>query len=73
MAQNCPDSSEALTTTQTCWSAGCEIEQLKIIQEQVGHAYPSTTSIYTDVSDEYRNRLMHQALGDFAPFMWEAP
>ncbi|RSM72910.1 hypothetical protein DL991_32435 [Amycolatopsis sp. WAC 01375] len=45
----------------------------RFVQEQVGHAYPSTTSIYTDVSDEYRNRLMHQALGAFAPFMWEAP
>ncbi|RSN44917.1 integrase [Amycolatopsis sp. WAC 04197] len=45
----------------------------RFIQEQVGHAYPSTTSIYTDVSDEFRNRLMHQALGAFAPFMWEAP
>ncbi|MFD6073112.1 tyrosine-type recombinase/integrase, partial [Amycolatopsis lurida] len=45
----------------------------RFIQAQVGHAYPSTTSIYTDVSDEYRNRLMQKALGSFAPFMWEAP
>jgi site-specific recombinase XerD len=30
---------------------------LKIMQDQVGHRHASTTSIYTGVSDEYRNRL----------------
>jgi site-specific recombinase XerD len=26
------------------------------VQDQVGHAYASTTAIYTGVSDDYRNR-----------------
>lgn len=29
----------------------------RFVQDQVGHAYASTTAIYTGVSDEYRNRL----------------
>jgi site-specific recombinase XerD len=32
----------------------------KFVQDQVGHAYASTTAIYTGVSDEYRNRLLQQ-------------
>jgi len=34
----------------------------KFVQDQVGHAYASTTSIYSHVSDEYRNRLVVAAL-----------
>jgi site-specific recombinase XerC len=30
----------------------------RFIQDQVGHCYASTTSIYSHVSDEYRNRLV---------------
>ncbi len=30
----------------------------RFIQEQVGHAYASTTALYTGVSDDYRNRLL---------------
>jgi integrase len=37
-------------------------QRLKIIQDQVGHACASTTSIYSHVSDEYRNRLVRAAL-----------
>ncbi len=36
--------------------------ELKIMQDQVGHAYASTTAIYTGVSDEYRNRLVQRAM-----------
>jgi site-specific recombinase XerD len=43
----------------------------RFIQEQVGHRYASTTAIYTGVSDEYRNRLMAQALGKLAPELLE--
>lgn len=32
----------------------------KFVQDQVGHAYASTTAIYTGVSDEYRTRLLQQ-------------
>jgi site-specific recombinase XerD len=34
----------------------------RFVQDQVGHAYASTTSIYSHVSDEYRNRLVRAAL-----------
>ncbi|MWA08110.1 tyrosine-type recombinase/integrase [Streptomyces sp. BA2] len=34
----------------------------RFVQEQVGHAYASTTALYTWVSDEYRNRLMEASL-----------
>jgi site-specific recombinase XerD len=34
----------------------------RFVQEQVGHAYASTTALYTGVSDEYRNRLLSRAL-----------
>ncbi len=33
------------------------------VQQQVGHAVASTTAIYTSVSDEFRNRLLEQAIG----------
>jgi integrase len=32
------------------------------IQEQVGHAYASTTAIYTAVSNDFKNRMVAQAL-----------
>ncbi|GAA3403102.1 tyrosine recombinase XerC [Pseudarthrobacter polychromogenes] len=32
------------------------------VQQQVGHAYQSTTAIYTAVSSDYANKLMRQAL-----------
>ena len=34
----------------------------RFVQEQVGHRHASTTSIYTGVSDEYRNRLLQRSL-----------
>jgi site-specific recombinase XerD len=34
----------------------------RFVQDQVGHAYASTTAIYTGVSDEYRNRLLRRSL-----------
>jgi integrase len=43
----------------------------KFISLQVGHAYASTTAIYTAVSDEYRNRLVQRSLKDRYPDLWE--
>lgn len=43
----------------------------KFISLQVGHAYASTTAIYTGVSDEYRNRLVQRSLKDRYPDLWE--
>ena len=34
----------------------------RFVQEQVGHAHGSTTSIYMGVSNEYRNKLLETAL-----------
>lgn len=34
----------------------------RFIQEQVGHSFSSTTAIYVGVSNEYRNRLLTQAV-----------
>lgn len=42
----------------------------RFVQEQVGHAYASTTALYTGVSDEYRTRLLRQALAKH-PELWE--
>jgi site-specific recombinase XerD len=36
----------------------------RFVCDQAGHAYASTTAIYTGVSDEYRNRLLVRALRD---------
>ncbi len=44
--------------------------ELKIIQEQAGHRYASTTAIYTGVSDDYRNRLVRRSL-ETRPELWE--
>jgi integrase/recombinase XerD len=43
----------------------------RFVSEQVGHAYAATTAIYTGVSDEYRNRLLHRALRQRHSDMWE--
>lgn len=34
----------------------------RFIQEQVGHAFSATTAVYVGVSNEYRNRLLTQAV-----------
>jgi site-specific recombinase XerD len=45
----------------------------RFIQDQAGHGYASTTALYTGVSDEYRNRLLHKKLGQRFPGIWEDP
>lgn len=42
----------------------------RFVQDQVGHAYASTTAIYTGVSDDYRNRLLARALAKY-PELWK--
>ena len=34
----------------------------RFVQEQVGHEYASTTAIYTSVSDDYKNKVLAQAI-----------
>jgi integrase/recombinase XerD len=43
----------------------------KFVQDQCGHATASTTSIYSGVSDEYRNRLLTRALRQRHDDLWE--
>lgn len=44
----------------------------KFVQDQAGHAFASTTAIYTGVSDEYRNRLLLRSLQRDAE-RWDVP
>ena len=43
----------------------------KFVQDQCGHAWGSTTAIYTGVSDEYRNRLVQRALKHRHGDLWK--
>ena len=43
----------------------------KFVSLQVGHAYASTTAIYTGVSDEYRNRLLQRVLKERHGDLWD--
>jgi integrase/recombinase XerC len=43
----------------------------RFVSEQVGHAYASTTAIYTGVSDEYRTRLLRRALTERHSDLWD--
>lgn len=40
-----------------------------MVQQQAGHAWGSTTALYTSVSDEFRNRLLEKSLRDH-PELW---
>lgn len=44
----------------------------RFVSDQVGHAYASTTAIYTGVSDEYRNRLVQRAMRRRDHDLWDA-
>lgn len=33
------------------------------VQQQVGHSWASTTAVYTSVTDDYKNKVLRQALG----------
>ena len=44
----------------------------KFVQDQAGHAFASTTGLYTAVSDDYRNRALARALRRY-PELWDEP
>uniref|UniRef100_UPI002F907266 hypothetical protein n=1 Tax=Streptomyces sp. NBC_01562 TaxID=2975879 RepID=UPI002F907266 len=54
--------SRTTTATQTHRSTACQPSELKIIQQQVGHENDSSTAIYTHVSDDFMNTMLHKAL-----------
>ena len=45
----------------------------KFVQDQVGHVFASTTAIYTNVSDEFRNQLLRDRLRQHHGDLWEGP
>jgi integrase/recombinase XerD len=45
----------------------------RFVQDQAGHSYASTTAIYTEVSDEYRNRLLRRVLAERDADLWKDP
>ncbi len=57
-----PDTSTTTSTMKHRRSQHRTSRQLKIIQQQVGHAHASTTSIYTCVSSDFRVRALRKAL-----------
>ena len=56
------DASRTAAPTQNRTSAAYDASELKIIQQQVGHSYASTTALYTSVSSDFRNRTLRAAL-----------
>lgn len=56
------DASRTAAPTQNRTSAAYHASELKIIQQQVGHEYASTTSIYTCVSSDFRTRTLRRHL-----------
>lgn len=38
-------------------------DQLKIMQPQAGHAWGSTTALYTNVGSDFMNNALHDVLG----------
>lgn len=51
-----------LSAPQTPRSESEKLIKLKIMQQQVGHSYASTTALYTSVSSDFRNRALRAAL-----------
>ena len=66
------DASRTTSTIEHRRSQSWTAWRLKIIQDQVGHAYASTTAIYTGVSDAYRNQLLTRSLAQRHGDLWEA-
>ena len=55
------DASRTAAPTQNRTSAAYDASELKIIQEQAGHCYASTTALCTSVSSDFRNRALRAA------------
>lgn len=56
------DASRTTTMTQTRRSEACPGRGLKIMQQQVGHSWASTTAIYTTVGADAKNQMLRSAL-----------
>lgn len=49
-------------STQNRRSKARHPEKLKIIQQQVGHAYASITGLYTHVSNDFKHKTVQQMI-----------
>ena len=59
-----PDTSWTPATTESRRSQLRVSRQLKIMQQQAGHAHASTTSLYTCVSSDFRTRTLRRVLDE---------
>ena len=51
-----------LSAPQTHRSESEKLIKLKIMQPQAGHAYASTTSLYTSVSADFKQKTVQQMI-----------
>jgi len=56
------DTSRTTSAKENRRSPARNARQLKIMSEQVGHAYAATTALYTNVSDDFKNRTLAKSL-----------
>ena len=56
------DASRTAAPTQNRTSAAYDASELKIMQQQAGHSWASTTATYTTVGQDARNRMLRSAL-----------
>jgi integrase len=47
---------------QNCRSEAHQPDALKIIQQQVGHSYSSTTALYTSVSADFKQKTIQKMI-----------
>lgn len=59
---NATTTSRTLSTTQNPRSTPGQARGLKIMTEQVGHAWGATTAVYTNVSNDFKNKTLQTAL-----------
>jgi hypothetical protein len=57
-----PNALKTLSKLQNHRSQYYERDGLKIMQQQAGHSWASTTAVYTTVGQDARNRMLRSAL-----------
>lgn len=57
-----PTASTTPSSKRTQWSEHRVSPELKIIQQQVGHSWASTTAVYTQVGADAKNQMLRAAL-----------
>jgi len=57
-----PEGSVDLFFTSPPYADARSYSKTRFVQEEVGHAYASTTAIYANVGDDFKNQVLAQAL-----------